>query len=72
MNDDQKLELGDVVDQLDNALALNKLGSVAYDGVISIIKSARATAKDLYVELVGDNPWFEFDNLSEEKNDAEV
>lgn len=63
LNETQELLLGDVVDQLDNALALNQLGSVAHDGVIEIIKSARASAKEIYVQLVGDDPWLEFDNL---------
>ena len=63
MNEKQQDELGDVVDQLDNAIALNKLGSVGHDGVMHVIQSARAKAKALYVELFDDDPWLEFDAL---------
>lgn len=56
-------ELGDVVDQLNTALVLSALGPVAYDGVIAIIRSARRTAKSVYMELIGNDPWEEFDAL---------
>ena len=69
MNKKIEDDLGDIVDQLDNALALNKLGATAHDGVIHIIQSARAKAKALYVELFDDDPWLEFDALQAKEKD---
>jgi len=67
MNEEQLDRLGqEIVDKADNFLEYKNMAlppKMIIDALLNGPSEIRSTARDLYVELSGDDPWETFDKL---------